>query len=86
MATIIIAFPIFLLLSANIGSELRRQLIKRQSAVRRWLTYLTLFIAAVVLIADLITLVDHSLAGEITRRFVMKVLVAGTIARTAIGY
>jgi len=86
VATIIIAFPIFLLLSANIGRELRRQVIKRQSAVRRWLTYLTLFVAAVVLIADLITLVDNFLGGEITLRFVLKVLVAGAIAGAVFGY
>jgi hypothetical protein len=86
VATIIIAFPAFLLLSAKIGRELKRQVIKRQSAVRRWLTYLTLFVAAVVLIVDLITLVDNVLSGEITLRFVLKVLVAGTIAATVFGY
>jgi hypothetical protein len=86
VATIIITFPTFLLLSARIGRELKRQVIKRQSAVRRWLTYLTLFVAAVVLIADLITLVDNLLGGEITVRFVLKVLVAGVIAGTVFGY
>jgi Domain of unknown function (DUF5671) len=86
VATIIIAFPIFLLLSAKIGRELRQQPIKRQSAVRRWLTYLTLFVAAVVLIIDLITLVDNLLGGEITARFVLKVLVAGIIAGVIFGY
>jgi Domain of unknown function (DUF5671) len=86
VATIIIAFPVFLLLSAKIGRELRQQSIKRQSAVRRWLTYLTLFVAAVVLIIDLITLVDKLLGGEITTRFVLKALVAGVIAGVIFGY
>jgi hypothetical protein len=54
--------------------------------VRRWLTYLTLFVAAVVLIVDLITLVDNVLGGEVTVRFVLKVLVAGLIAGTIFGY
>jgi hypothetical protein len=86
VATIIIAFPVFLLLTARISSELKRHVIKRQSAVRRWLTYLTLFVAAVVLIVDLITLVDNLLSGEMTLRFVLKVLVAGVIAGTIFGY
>jgi hypothetical protein len=86
VATIIIAFPVFLLLSAKIHRELARQVIKRQSAMRRWLTYLTLFVAAVVVIVDLITLVDSVLGGEITLRFVLKVLVAGAIAATVFGY
>jgi hypothetical protein len=85
VATIIIAFPIFLLLSSKIGRELKQQAIKRQSAVRRWLTYLTLFVAAVVLICDLITLVDSLLGGETTTRIVLKVIVAGVIASVIFG-
>lgn len=86
VATIIIAFPIFLLLSARIGRELRLHPVKRLSPVRRWLTYLTLFIAAVVLIGDLITLVDHLLGGELTVRFVLKVIIAAAIAGAIFGY
>lgn len=86
VSTIIIAFPLFLLLSAKIGRDLKQQSIKRQSAVRRWLTYLTLFVAAVVLIVDLITLVNNLLSGEITTRFVLKVLVAGMIAGVIFSY
>ncbi|HTV86329.1 MAG TPA: DUF5671 domain-containing protein [Dyella sp.] len=86
VATIIIAFPVFLLLSAKIGRELKQQPIKRQSAVRRWLTYLTLFVAAVVLLIDLITLVDSLLGGEATMRVLLKIIVAGTIAGVIFGY
>jgi len=86
IASIIIAFPVFLGLSAKIGRELTQQPIKRQSAVRRWLTYLTLFVAAVVLICDLTTLVNALLGGEITIRFVLKVIVAGVIASAVFGY
>jgi len=86
VASIIIAFPVFLLLSGRIGRELAQQPIKRLSAIRRWLTYLTLFVAAIVLIIDLITLVNNVLGGEITTRFTLKVLVAGVIASTVFGY
>lgn len=86
VATIIIAFPVFLLLSSKIGRELKQQAIKRQSAVRRWLTYVTLFIAAVVLLIDLITLVDSLLGGEATTRVILKIIVAGVIASVIFGY
>ena len=86
VASIIIAFPVFLWISSRIRGEIARQPIKRQSAARRWLTYLTLFVAAVVVICDLITLVDGVLGGEITVRFVLKVLVAAVIACTVFGY
>ncbi|WP_114240811.1 DUF5671 domain-containing protein [Dyella sp. C9] len=86
VSSVVIAFPVFLLLSVKIGKELAQQPIKRLSAVRRWLTYLTLFVAAVVLICDLITLVDGLLGGDITTRFVLKVLVVAAIATVVFGY
>jgi len=86
VASIVIAFPVFLYLSAKIGRELTQQPVKRQSAVRRWLTYLTLFVAAVALLCDLITLVDSVLGGEVTIRFILKVIVAGVIASAVFGY
>ena len=86
VATLIISFPVFLFLSHYLGKELARSPVKRLSPVRRWLTYLTLFVAATVVLADLIALVYNMLGGELTTRFVLKVLVAGVIAGTIFGY
>lgn len=86
VAAIIIAFPIFLTVSTIIGRECHRQTIKRQSPVRRWLAYMTLFFAASVLIGDLIALVNNLLGGETTVRFMLKVWVVGAIAGTVFGY
>ncbi len=85
-ASVIIAFPVFLFVARYLGKELARNPVKRLSAVRRWLTYLTLFVAAAVLIGDMITLVYNLLGGELTIRFVLKVLVAAIIAGTIFGY
>lgn len=86
VATLLVAFPVFMLMSIKIGRDVARQPVLRQSVVRRWLTYLTLFVAAVSLIIDLITLVDGVLGGEATTRFVLKVIVAGVIAIVVFGY
>lgn len=86
VASILIAFPLFLVMSSRIARTLRAQPVKRLSAVRRWLTYLTLFLAAVILIGDLITLVYQVLGGALTARFVLKVLVVGAIAAAIFGY
>ena len=48
--------------------------------VRRWLTYVTLFGAACTLIGDVMSLVYSALGGELTTRFVLKVLIVGVIA------
>lgn len=86
IATLVVAFPIFLVVARHLGRETRRDPAKRLSAVRRWLTYLTLFLAAGVLIADLSTLVYNLLGGELTVRFVLKVLTVGAIAGTIFGH
>jgi len=54
--------------------------------VRRWLTYLTLFVAAVLLIGDFTTLVYYLLGGETTLHFVLKAATLGAIAGTIFGY
>lgn len=86
IASVIIAFPVFLFVARYLSKELARNPVKRLSTVRRWLTYLTLFVAAAVLIGDMITLVYNLLGGELTVRFVLKVLVAAVIAGTVFGY
>jgi hypothetical protein len=85
-ASILIAFPVFLYLSWWLGREDLRNPTRRLSPVRRWLTYLTLFVAASVLVCDMIALVDALLGGELTLRFVLKVAVVAVIAGTAFGY
>jgi len=75
LACILIAFPIYLLLSQVVNRDVRQHAEKMNSAVRKWLTYLALAIAASVFIGDLITALTYLLRGEITSRFLAKVLV-----------
>jgi hypothetical protein len=86
VSTLIVAFPVFLFLSSATERGIRLDPAKRQSNVRRWLMYLTVFAAAAVLIGDVITLVYNALGGELTTRFVLKVATIGTIAGTVLGY
>ena len=59
---------------------------KRASKVRKWMTYMTLFIAASVTIGALITLVYNFLAGELTLRFLLKILTVSIISIALFGY
>jgi hypothetical protein len=85
-ASLIVAFPVFLWISANLRRAIRRDPEKRGSKVRKWLTYITLFIAAGIIIGDLISLLFNLLGGELTTRFVLKVLIVGGIAGVIFGY
>ena len=86
IAALIVSFPVFLYVSRVTGREVARDPRKRESAVRRWLTYLTLFVAATVLIGDVIMLVYNALGGDMTIRFLLKVLTVGLIAGLIFGY
>jgi len=86
VAALIVAFPVFLYTSWLTGRAIEQDPVKRVSPVRRWLTYLTLFIAATTLICDGVTLVYNLLSGELTVRFVLKVVAVALIAGTAFLY
>jgi hypothetical protein len=86
VATLLIAFPGYLYLSRRAYTAARSDPEKRQSKVRKWLTYLTLFLAAGFLVGDLITLVYSLLEGELTARFLLKVSAVGGIAGSIFGY
>lgn len=77
---LVVVLPVFLYMSWYTARDVRRDSSKHASKIRRWLTYLTLFIAAAVLIGDLTMLVHNLLSGGLTVRFVLKVLTVGLIA------
>lgn len=85
-ASLLIAFPVFLFASRLIARSLAREPEKRNSGVRRWLTYLTLFVAALVLIGDLVVVVSSLLSGELATRFLLKAGVVFAIAGVVFGH
>jgi hypothetical protein len=86
VSALIVAFPLFLYLSGKINSELLNTPEGRASGIRRWLTYITLFIAAGIIIGDVIALLFNLLGGELTLRFVLKATTIGAISGTIFFY
>jgi hypothetical protein len=86
ISTLVVSLPVFLYLARLTNRAVDIDPIKRMSPVRRWLTYLTLFVSACVLIGDVVNLVYSFLAGELTVRFLLKVVTVGAIAGTAFWY
>ncbi len=85
-ASLIVVFPLFLALSMKLSREIRLEPARRLSSVRRWLIYLTMLIASGFIIGDAITLVYNLLNGDLTVRFVLKVVVVAAITGTIFGY
>lgn len=86
LAYLVISFPAFLLIQRMVRRTLRSDPDLRSSRIRKWLTYLTLFVAAGVLAGDLIALVFFGLGGELAVRFLLKAGVVAAIAGSVFGY
>ncbi len=86
IASVVVAFPVFLFMGRVIAKESQRNPGQRISPIRRWLTYLTLFMASIAVVADLIALIVRFLEGEISLRFGLKVLVVAVLAGGAFAY
>ncbi len=85
-ASLIIVFPVFILISWFLNKIYKKESQVRESKIRKWLIYLTLFIASLVIIGDLITVINTFLGGEITTRFVLKALSVLLVAGVVFGY
>jgi hypothetical protein len=75
LATVIVTFPIFVVVHSLIQTQLRKRPDLYFSPVRRWLTYVALVIAAIVLVADAVWFVTSFIQGQLTIRFVLESLV-----------
>lgn len=86
IASLLIVFPVYLLLSRILNTDIERNPEKRELAVRKWLVYLTLFVAGVAIAIDLIVLINTFLGGEITTRFLLKVFTVAIVLGVIFSY
>lgn len=86
LATLVIVFPVFFWTSRVLHKDVLAEPEKRAIRIRRWLLYFTVFIAALVVIGDLITLIHSFLGGDLTTPFLLKVLTVFFIAGSTLFY
>lgn len=86
LASLIIVFPLFLISSWLLSKIYSKESQVRESRVRKWLIYLTLFVASLVILGDLVFTVNTFLNGEITTRFILKALSVLVVATAIFGY
>lgn len=80
IASLIVLFPLYVLLMTLIRRDIARDEEKRSLWVRRWALVMTVFVAGAALAIDLITLINTYLNGEITERFALKVVIVFLVA------
>jgi hypothetical protein len=86
IAAVIVAFPLYLFLTRWLARQVAADPERRQSLVRRWLTYLTLVVGAGIILGDLIALLANVLMGDPTLRFALKAVSILVITGCAFGY
>ncbi|MBP7741174.1 MAG: hypothetical protein KA104_00590 [Candidatus Pacebacteria bacterium] len=80
MAALIVMVPTLVVIFRLIRASIEKEPGKAHIWVRRWAIVLTLFIATITILIDLITLINTFLGGEITTRFGLKVAVVLLVA------
>jgi MFS family permease len=80
IAGLVVGGPLFTWLALHIRKQRRTNPAMQRSRVRKWLTYIALIIASCTLIGDAISLVYGFLAGELSTRLFLKLLVVAILA------
>ena len=86
MAMLIVVFPVFVWVSRFLKKDTELHPEKKELKIRKWLLYLTLFAAGLVIIGDLVTVINNFLRGELTARFILKALTIFFIAGSVFYY
>ncbi|MBP6857812.1 MAG: hypothetical protein KBC11_01310 [Candidatus Pacebacteria bacterium] len=74
IALLIIMFPVFLVIARYWSKAVKGHLSHWDEVMKKWVIYLVVFLASLMVIIDLVTLVRYFVSGEITIRFILKVL------------
>jgi len=85
-SALVVAFPVHVLVSWIIGRDFKVNPFKREAQVRKWLWYITLFVSALTIIIDLVTLIFNFLKGDLTTQFFLKLIVVLIAAAAVFGY
>ena len=75
VSCLIILFPLHIFLVKLINKDIAAISERKHLWVKKWSVYLTLFLTGATVAVDLIILINFLLGGEITMRFILKVLV-----------
>jgi hypothetical protein len=79
IATLVISAPVYLWVSRYVRNRVQKDARSRRSPVRKYLTYLALFVSAMAFLGDATYLIHGFLEGAATLRFVLKAATVGVV-------
>jgi hypothetical protein len=80
VSVLIVTAPLYLWLTLRERRRLARDPALHRSAIRKWLTYIALLLAAGALLGDLIATIYALLTGDFTAQFMLKAGIVGLVA------
>ena len=86
LATLIIFFPVFLVVAYFWKKFTKGEMGSIDSLIKKWVIYIIIFLSALVLAIDLVILVRYFISGEITNRFIFKIVSAFVVAALVMKY
>jgi hypothetical protein len=86
MASLVVVFPLYVLLSWYTSRDIGKFLYKRDILVRKAMVYASIFVTIVTLVGTLVSLIYTYLGGELSVRFELKALTIFSVALAVFGY
>jgi hypothetical protein len=86
ISMLLITLPVFFGTRAFLAKMYAKDAARKEFKLRKWLIYLTLFVASLIIIISLIFTVNEFLSGELTTRFILKALVTILVALSMLSY
>lgn len=87
ISTLIVIFPLYIYFTRVLNEDIRQNPEKKELWVRKWLLMLTVFLAGLTIVIDLIVLLNTFLGGEeLTLAFLLKVLTILVVAGGVLWY
>jgi hypothetical protein len=86
ISALLVSTPIFYVITSFIQKSLFSGELKKDSWIRRWLTYLILFASFLIFVGWLIAFVNNFLNGEVTMKFISKTVSVLIIAAAVFGF
>ena len=86
LSALIVAAPVFFITNYFIYKGLYKGALKKDSGIRKWLTYFILLVSSVVILGWFIGLINTFLGGELTLKFALKALVSIILSALAFNF
>lgn len=86
ISAVIVASPVYYWMTSLIQKSLKKGELDQESQLRKWMTYIIIFVSAIVIIISLIGVINNYLSGDLTSKIVLKLLTTILISGIVLSY